>query len=67
MTPDIKRILVPLDFSPNSRRALDQALEVALRFDAAIHLIHVCDRPVMMAASMDACAIATMTGESCWA
>jgi nucleotide-binding universal stress UspA family protein len=53
MTTDIKRILVPLDFSAASRRALDQAVEVALRFDASIHLIHVCDRPAIMAAAMD--------------
>jgi nucleotide-binding universal stress UspA family protein len=48
MTPDIKRILVPLDFSSTSRRALDHALGVALRFGASIHLIHVCERPAMM-------------------
>ena len=30
MTPDIKRILVPLDFSSNSSRALDYAHGLAL-------------------------------------
>ena len=53
MTTDIKRILVPIDFSASSRRALDQAAEIAVRFDATIHLIHVCDRPVIRAALMD--------------
>jgi nucleotide-binding universal stress UspA family protein/mono/diheme cytochrome c family protein len=58
MTPDIKRILVPLDFSVNSKRALDYALGLALKFDAAIHLVHVCEVPSLMTASMDAYAIA---------
>ena len=58
MTPDIKRILVPLDFSANSKRALDYARGLALKFDAAIHLVHVCEVPSMITASMDAYAIA---------
>ncbi len=58
MTPDIKRILVPLDFSVNSNRALDYALGVAQKFGAAIHLVHVCEVPSMMTGSMDAYAIA---------
>lgn len=58
MTPDIKRILVPLDFSANSSRALDYAHGLALKFDAAIHLIHVCEVPSMITSSMDAYAIA---------
>jgi nucleotide-binding universal stress UspA family protein len=58
MTPDIKRILVPLDFSANSVRALNYAQGLATKFDAAIHLVHVCEVPSMMTASMDAYAIA---------
>lgn len=58
MTPDIKRILVPLDFSANSRRALDYAHGLALKFDAALHLVHVCEVPSMLTGSMDAYAIA---------
>jgi nucleotide-binding universal stress UspA family protein/mono/diheme cytochrome c family protein len=58
MTPDIKRILVPLDFSANSDRALDYAHALALKFDAAIHLVHVCELPGVMNASMDAYAVA---------
>src|SRR3954452_10118733 len=57
MTPDIKRILVPVDFSTNSRHALDYAHHLALKFDAALHLVHVCEVPSMMTASMDAYAI----------
>ena len=38
----IKRILVPLDFSANSTRALDYAHALAQKFDAALHLVHVC-------------------------
>ena len=58
MTPDIKRILVPLDFSTSSRRALDYAAGMALPFEASLHLVHVCEVPTMMTASMDAYAIA---------
>ena len=58
MTPDIKRILVPLDFSSNSRLALDYAYGLARKFDAALHLIHVCEVPSMFTGSMDAYAIA---------
>ncbi len=58
MTPDIKRILVPLDFSANSTRALDYAHGLALEFDAALHLIHVCEVPGMSIGAMDAYAIA---------
>jgi nucleotide-binding universal stress UspA family protein/mono/diheme cytochrome c family protein len=58
MTPDIKRILVPLDFSTSSRRALDYAAGAARKFNASLHLVHVCEVPSMMTASMDAYAIA---------
>jgi universal stress protein A len=58
MTPDIRRILVPLDFSPNSTWALDYAHFLARRFNAALHLVHVCEVPTMMTASMDAYVIA---------
>jgi nucleotide-binding universal stress UspA family protein/mono/diheme cytochrome c family protein len=57
MTPDIKRILVPLDFSSNSARALDYAHGLAQKFGAALHLVHVCEVPAIMTGSMDAYAI----------
>ena len=58
MTLDIKRILVPVDFSANSQRALDYAHGLALKFDAALHLVHVCEVPSMMTPALDAYAIA---------
>lgn len=58
MTLDIKKILVPTDFSANSERALDYANAMASRFGAAIHLLHVCEVPAMVTGSMDAYAIA---------
>lgn len=58
MTADIKRILVPLDFSASSTRALDYACRLAVKFSASIHLVHVCEVPSMITASMDAYAIA---------
>ena len=59
MTPDIKRILVPFDFSTNSRRALDYAHGLALKFDAALHLVHVCEIAGLRAPALDGYAIAS--------
>jgi len=56
VTGDITRILVPIDFSPNSRRALDHAIGLALRFGASIHLIHVSERAALHPSSLDGCA-----------
>lgn len=36
-----RKILVPTDFSPTSRAALDQAVIIAKRFQSEIALIHV--------------------------
>ena len=58
MTLDIKRILVPLDFSSNSQLALDYAHAMALRLNAALHLVHVCEVPALATGSMDAYAVA---------
>lgn len=57
MTPDIKRILVPIDFSTSSRRALDYAHGLALKFEAALHLMHVCEVPSMITPALDASTI----------
>lgn len=35
------RILIPVDFSEHSHAALDQACDLARRFDAELHLLHV--------------------------
>jgi len=58
MTPDFKSILVPVDFSTNSTRALDYAYTLARRFEASLHVIHVCEVPALVTGSMDAYAIA---------
>lgn len=49
MTPTIRRILVPVDFSEPSIRALDYAIEFARLFKAEIVVLHVVDAvyPVM--------------------
>jgi nucleotide-binding universal stress UspA family protein/mono/diheme cytochrome c family protein len=58
MTPDFKRILVPVDFSAHSQRALHYARALAVEFDAAIHLVHVCEVPTIMTPAIDAYATA---------
>lgn len=58
MTPDFKRIVVPVDFSSNSTRALDHAHMLATRFGASLHLVHVCEVPALTTGSMDAYAVA---------
>ncbi|MFO0617499.1 MAG: universal stress protein [Polyangiaceae bacterium] len=39
-TNPIRRILVPTDFSPNSRTALDWAMTLGQKFDSAIRVFH---------------------------
>jgi nucleotide-binding universal stress UspA family protein len=39
----VRRILVPLDFSVHSQKAMELAISVAKRFDASVDLIHVLD------------------------
>ena len=58
MTPDIKHIIVPIDFSSNSAKALDYAHGLAVRFGASLHLLHVCEVPALSTGSMDAYAVA---------
>lgn len=58
MTLDIRKILVPTDFSANSEPALDYAAAMAPKFGAAIHLLHVCEVPSVTTGSMDAYAVA---------
>lgn len=58
MTLKLQRILVPLDFSSNSARALDYARDLAFELGASLHLVHVCEVPSSVTGSMDAYAIA---------
>jgi nucleotide-binding universal stress UspA family protein len=37
---DIRKILVPVDFSEHSQRALDEAIGLAKTFGAQLHLLH---------------------------
>jgi|RhiMethySRZTD1v2_1073278.scaffolds.fasta_scaffold22451_2 nucleotide-binding universal stress UspA family protein len=41
----VNQILVPTDFSPTSDLALDYAREIAQRFGASLHLLHVLEDP----------------------
>jgi nucleotide-binding universal stress UspA family protein len=42
-----RKILVPTDFSPTSDVALDYAREIAGRFGASLHLLHVLEEQLM--------------------
>jgi universal stress protein A len=67
MAIDIKNILVPLDFSANSELALDYARATAQRFGAALHLLHVCEVPALVAAPADSYAMAYAEWSECLA
>src|SRR6185369_1400184 len=41
----IRRIMVPIDYSENSKAALAYGAELALSFGAALDIVHVWDRP----------------------
>jgi nucleotide-binding universal stress UspA family protein len=49
----IQSILVPVDFSDASQRALASARELAATSGATIHLLHVFETPLAMGAFMD--------------
>ena len=49
----IQSILVPVDFSTASDRALATARDLATAFGATIHLLHVFETPLAMGAFMD--------------
>jgi universal stress protein A len=41
----LSRILVPVDYSEHSRRALEYAVQVAAAFSASVDVVHCFDRP----------------------
>jgi nucleotide-binding universal stress UspA family protein len=51
--PPIRTILVPVDFSPASERALTHARSIARAFGANLELLHVFENPFAAGAFMD--------------
>lgn len=45
--PNYQTILVPYDFSEHSKKALETALDLARRFDANLHVLHVVTPPIV--------------------
>jgi len=45
MLPKFSNILVPVDFSPVSKRVIAHAVSIAKRFDAAVHVVHAFELP----------------------
>lgn len=39
--PLIRRVVVPVDFSPSSQQAVDYAVDLARQYGAELHLLHV--------------------------
>lgn len=50
----LTRILLPTDFSDTARLALDYAGELARRFDASVHLLHVVPDPGVQSLAVEA-------------
>lgn len=42
---EFRTFVVPYDFSPHARAALDTAIDLAKRLDASVHLVHVVQHP----------------------
>lgn len=55
--PDIRRILVPTDFSETSEAALAYALDLAKRLGSSIHVLHVIDDVSFTAVYPDAISV----------
>ena len=50
MAPNVKRILVPTDFSETADKALAYAKDLATKIGASLHLVHVFKDPYVVAA-----------------
>lgn len=46
---NLKNILVAVDFSPHSRKALEYAIDLAKKFGAKLHLVHAYHLPIQIA------------------
>jgi nucleotide-binding universal stress UspA family protein len=65
MNPVIRRILVPVDFSAHSDRAVAYAIQLASEVGAALELLHVVEDPILSGAWSPECcapAIAALLG-----
>ena len=47
LTPTIRKIVVPTDFSPRSDAAVDYAVALATALGAPVHLVHVVEEPFL--------------------
>ncbi|MBI1313313.1 universal stress protein [bacterium] len=54
MSLELKRILVPVDFSATSNKAFDYALSLARAFEAEVTALHVLEDPILYAPTTDA-------------
>jgi universal stress protein A len=59
----VRKILVPIDFSPASRAALELAVALADRFDAAVDVLHVIQIPAVAYATPGVVAVAPVPFE----
>jgi universal stress protein A len=59
---NISRIVAPTDFSPNSERAVDYALQLARRLGAKLTLMHVVPEPSALDYSMEGISVEEIQG-----
>ena len=50
MSLAFRKILVPTDFSETAETALFYAVQLARQFDGELHVVHVCEDPMQLAA-----------------
>ena len=60
MTPTIRKILLPTDFSESSDRAVGYAATLAKSLGASVHLIHVLEDPMMVGTAWHAADVTTV-------